>query len=337
MDRSGKIIIKPQFDEARTFSEGLAHVGIKGKPREYVSKGNFWIHYWRRFCINKEGKVVIKIPDRYKIEDFREGLAVVWVPAEHGLYKYGFMDKRGVMVIKPRFAYAVSFTDGLAMVRTGAKIVKKKTDPFSAAAEESAPPWHWTGGKRCFINRCGDIVIEIPSDSYSSFSEGLAKIERSGKYGFINRNGDLVIQPMLEAASYFSEGLVSVKIKGKRGFIDRTGSVVIQPQFDSAWGFREGLAAVKIGGKTGYLDKTGKIVIKPGFDHASAFSEGLAVVRTGGRYGYIDNSGEMVIKPQFDEAGYFNSGLARVGIGKPNNFRYGYIDKTGKYIWKPTK
>ena len=60
IDKSGKVVIEPQFDSADDFSEGLAKVKKDGK----------------RGYIDKIGKVVIE-PQFDEVWDFSEGLATV--------------------------------------------------------------------------------------------------------------------------------------------------------------------------------------------------------------------------------------------------------------------
>jgi hypothetical protein len=97
IDKTGKTVIEPDFDDADSFSEGLASVEIEGK----------------RGYIDKTGKVVIKPEFKYA-NSFSEGLAAVRVDR-----LCGFIDKTGKMVINPAFTNAQSFKRGLAEVRHG--------------------------------------------------------------------------------------------------------------------------------------------------------------------------------------------------------------------------
>lgn len=281
IDKTGKIVIQPQFDSAWWFSEGLAVVGNMGKERmDYA------------YIIDKTGKVVIKADKNmwFAPLGFHEGLATVYDRDDD---KQGYINKEGKIVINPQFDGSFGFSEGLCAVNTGSK--------------------------------------------------------NKGECGFIDKNGDFVIAQQFDSARGFSEGLAAVQIDDKWGFIDKTGKIVIKPQFDDVnitHGFSEGLAGVKIGDKWGFIDKTGKIVIKPQFEegmfHSAAFSEGLCVVKIKDQYGYIDKTGKIVIKPQFTMAGHFTEGIADVCLGSSNifdtdNIKFGYIDKTGKYIWEPTK
>ncbi|HEY9873583.1 MAG TPA: WG repeat-containing protein, partial [Candidatus Obscuribacterales bacterium] len=90
IDKSGQVVIKPQFDDAWNFHEELAAIKI----------GNKWGY------IDKSGQVVIK-PQFDGAWEFHEGLAPIKVRN-----KVGYIDKTGQVVIKPKFDNAFSFNEG---------------------------------------------------------------------------------------------------------------------------------------------------------------------------------------------------------------------------------
>jgi len=216
------------------------------------------------------------------------------------------------------------------------------------------------------ILTCGGLQAQPGSDQEEQSAQvngstPLFPIEKDGKYGYIDKAGNIVINLQFDYAGLFCDGLAVVSIGSKYGYIDKTGKVVMEPQFSGTWDFSEGLAKVQIGdektGKYGYVDKTGKVVIEPQFDMAQAFSEGLAAVRIGdkktGKWAYIDSTGKIVIEPLFGLAFAFSEGLARVKIviepeqpggvifsgpfaqmssGSPGKARWSYIDKTGTTV-----
>jgi hypothetical protein len=197
--------------------------------------------------------------------------------------KYGYIDKKGRIVINPQFDLALEFSEGLARVRVE------------------------IGGKQGYIDKSGKIVINPQFDLADEFSQGLAPVlvQLGDKWGYIDKKGKMIIDPQFDDVGLrgFSEGLAPVKIDGKWGYIDKKGRVVIKPQFDWAWWFSEGMAEVEIDDKWGYIDNTGNIVVNPQFDGAYAFSEGLARVYIGGKtflgteggtWGYIDKTGKYV-------------------------------------------
>ncbi|WP_319586122.1 WG repeat-containing protein [uncultured Desulfobulbus sp.] len=100
IDRTGKMVIPPQFRESRRFSEGLAAVMPLYK-RGKLSKFGY---------INKSGKWVIK-PEYDDAFEFHEGLAAVCISK-----RWGFIDKTGKMVVEPKYDIAGSFSEGRAPV-----------------------------------------------------------------------------------------------------------------------------------------------------------------------------------------------------------------------------
>ena len=336
IDRTGKIVIEPQFRGANNFSEGLAVVA--------VSNPDYKLGY-----IDEIGKIIIE-PKFDAARDFSEGLAAVGIGTFElhggGEHKWGFIDKSGKMVIEPRFEAARDFSEGLAAVRDDK-------------------------GKWGFIDKTGKLVIPYKFDQAYEFSEGLANV-RLKKWGYIDHTGKFVIKPKYTFAAEFSEGLAVGKTGGnlitgemynddssdentpeKWMYIDKKGKTILKlaDNTDSASNFSEGLATVEILKKdeilyNGYIDKSGKFVIEPNFSGAEDFSDGVAKVITDGGFGFIDKTGKLIFKCKYPTecamVGDFRSGLASIQIGGEapwKNFReakYGYINKTGKYIWQPT-
>ena len=327
INRSGEVIIKPQFDSAEPFAEGLALVRYPPRKRPLKPGEKTAELTEGRGFIDHTGKVIIELDNPLHLngESFSEGLTKYWTWDPGKGNRYGYIDTTGKVVIKARFTAAYSFVDGLAAV---------------------CIEWQKCG----FINKAGDFVIEPKYRVTDSFREGLALA--GFEYlliGFVNKNGEMVIEPQFGnlMGTGFSEGLSVVAYQwGKYGYINTEGAIVIPMQFEMAQPFSDGLAAVRVDSKWGYIDKTGKFVIEPQFKGAGPFSEGLAPVgnvdfRSATRSddeeataatGFIDKQGKMVFSLPFDTATGFVNGIARVGV----DVKSGYIDKTGKYIWPPS-
>ncbi len=315
IDKTGQVVIQPQFDEANLFSEGLTAVRI----------GSKWGY------INQTGQVIIQ-PQFDSAGKFSEGLLAVEIGD-----KWGYIDKTGQVVIQPQFDSADAFSEGLAAVlisdkrgyinKIGQMVIQPQFDSADEFSEGLAAVG--ISDKRGYIDKRGEEVIPAQFDEAWQFSEGLAKIKIDDKWGYIDKTGQVVIQPQFTLIARFSEGLASVKIGDKFGYIDKTGREVIQPQFDCTFSFHEGLATVLLNKKWGYIHKRGEVVIQPQFEDTGRFAEGLAVVKISKQYGYIDQTGKIIIQPLFDIANEFSEGIAGVGFGK----KWRYIDKTGKFIY----
>ncbi len=317
IDQTGRVVIKPQFDNAFDFQDGLARVTEHGKV----------------VFINPTGKVVLR-PEFQIVEDFSEGLAAVnngqkrdphiGLVIEPG--RWGYIDKTGQLAIPMTLTHAEAFSEGLAATELNNR----------------------TG----FIDRTGKMLFEVPLDVTMDFHEGVVAVLFKGGVTYFNNRGEKLDTPPLDPGpSYhsFAEGLATIETKGKSGYIDKTGKLVIPAEFIDADDFSEGLAAVQMpveetwcplneagsrygsSKRFGYIDKTGKVIIRPQFDYAGPFKEGFASVSKCSKAGFIDRTGKFVIPLQFDSAFSFRGGLAQVGHGVGQDFTY--IDKAGRIVW----
>ncbi|MBW1808890.1 MAG: WG repeat-containing protein [Deltaproteobacteria bacterium] len=185
-------------------------------------------------------------------------------PADVPLYalnKYGYIDKSGKMIIKPKFDQAGSFIKGFANVKLGAleKAINKKgqligkpktrVEPKAVAAvsEPSKIKPIKVGQHFGYQDDSGMIVIDPLYDRAGPFENGLALVAIGGQSGYINVKGETLGGVLWEEVHPFIEDLARVKRDGKYGYIDKSGKLVIEPQFSQAADFSQGLAAVKIG------------------------------------------------------------------------------------------
>lgn len=328
IDSSGKIVIRPQFDEVWGFSEGLAPVRVSDK--------------WG--FIDKTGTIVIA-PQFFSVMSFREGLALVGAffksgPINDVVGNYGYIDHTGRFAIAPQFGVAFDFSNGLARIQT-------------------------EDYKNGYIDKSGKVVFWEQRLS-EDFSDNLALFTTHGnmpdsRTGYLDLTGHEAIAPTFDGGHPFSEGLACVSQNNRFGFIDTKGNVAIPFRFDNCRSFSEGLAAVAIDDKWGYIDKTGKLVIEVRFAEAKEFSDGIAIVRAlsasdkprpkrqykpgdiitsvmSGKFGAIDRNGRTILPMKFVQLGAFSDGLAWVNLGKDyivhgNPDRWGYINKAGKFVW----
>lgn len=121
IDKTGKVIIKPQFADAKQFSDGFAAISVEVKERGH--NRNKWGY------VDKTGKMVIQPQFADNPGDFTEGLALVSIEIPESKQRqliaegiddsnkrYGFIDKKGKFVIEPKFEQAEGFKYGLARV-----------------------------------------------------------------------------------------------------------------------------------------------------------------------------------------------------------------------------
>lgn len=299
MDKSGNVVISPQYDNGGAFREGLATVRLN----------DVW------GFIDQSGQIVIS-PRYQETGGFFDGLAAVKL---NGMW--GFINPKGEVQIGLQFDNASRFYDGISSVtvndkfglinKKGEYIVKPMYEDARAPRDGVIPVRH--NGKWGYICSNGQMLIKPQFDSvYQSFVEGLSCAGINGKVGYIDKTGKYVIQPQYTTGSRFNDGIAGVCSDDTCHFINVKGQSISSNYNDMGTGFSEGMARVKVNNEWGYINKEGKMVIKPIFDSAQEFSNGLARVLTNSliqkevsledkddhdlkwRWSYIDTAGNVV-------------------------------------------
>lgn len=206
--------------------------------------------------------------------------------------KYGYVDKTGKFVIKPKYENAMAFQEDMARVGNGSLYG--------------------------FVNESGKEVIPIKYRTASNFNYGYAAVKDvNGKSYFIDKQGNKLGNTDYRNCQTFSEGLAAVSdSKGQFGYINNTGATVIPNQFASAGTFSAGRAVVgkKVGNamKYAYVKKDGTMLTDFIYDDAQSFQVGLARIKSNGKYGLIDMTGSPITVCQYDYITEFrNDGYAR--------------------------
>jgi hypothetical protein len=260
--------------------------------------------------IDTNGKWIIKPSNKFSNKyQFSEGCAAVCTGFfEPVTTKWGYINPKGVFIIKPQFDNASPFSEGMAAVKMNNK---------------------WG-----YINKSGELVIDYKFDNAFSFRNGCATIQKDGLWGLIDKMGKVVIALNSETSFHFKTdtSLSLFKQNGLYGFINKAGVIVLSPRYKYATGFSDGLSAVSDGPETVFINKLGDTVISNRFFYTEGFKEGIAAVQFSDmRYKYIDTKGTDFLKRTWDYAGNFSAGLAIVTV----NGRYGIINREGQFIIMP--
>jgi hypothetical protein len=272
IDSSGKYVINPQFDYAEDFSEGVAavcypseefqcgYIDTTGKlltPTDITSpdyqtqarEGFFTACHGSMDNCQYSYTKIDGTPANFgyfsSAEPFSEGLAAVLQPVGDE-YLWGFIDKKGDMVVKPMFPWVGRFSSGLAPACVGISTENCRIG---------------------FINSSGTFVInpqyeylpfydnELNWGDYpeNGFFQGLARVMVNKKIGYIDSTGKMVIKPQFAYGGNFVNGLARVTVNGKMGFINKKGELVVPAIYESAYNFYQGRAAVQVDGKWGFI------------------------------------------------------------------------------------
>lgn len=246
IDKSGNMIIEPQFDEVEVdvrnrcaFNNGMAIVCLNDA-------------YW---LVDTKGR---------KIYPFESSL-LTFDKIKGDLIKYGNYRQCGILNEKTGEFSDPEFED-----------IKLYGDKLFAKEK---------GGLWGCIDDDGNYIIEPKFNDLGEIGKnGLIPasiaIEDTVKYGYINLDCEFIIKPRYDNAKSFGDSeYAPVQINKLWGYIDTNGKKRVSPRFDDALPFSCGLAAVKENGKYGYMDDSNEIVIKCQFDNAYPFKDdGYATV-----------------------------------------------------------
>jgi hypothetical protein len=155
IDTTGKVVIEPQFDEAKEFSEGLAAVNIDG----------------RIGFIDTTGEYVIR-PTYAFAQKFQDGHCFVGRASDTYEPIWGVVNKSGLLTVNFMYETAAGFEFGIGVVSLEGEYFfidpfgNKVIDKTYTYADEFKNGLAWasdkTEGRHGFINPAGELVIEIP-------------------------------------------------------------------------------------------------------------------------------------------------------------------------------
>ncbi|MEI7480733.1 MAG: WG repeat-containing protein [Elusimicrobiota bacterium] len=298
-DKAKKVIIRPRFNFAWPFREGLAMV-ISGGRYNYIGTA---------------GKLISPISYQAAGE-FSEGLAPVKLKGA-----WGYIDKTGRTVIPFEYESAMQVSEGLSGAKkdgrwgvldiTSKRFTPTKYDEIFQFSQGLARVK--TGGLYGYIYKTGVEAIPPVYEEAFSFQDGFASARLRVQYGFISLETKSFKAKEFFNIGPYTEGLAHAErqldASGRCGYIDTEGLEKIPFSYFMCASFSEGLAPVlkpRSGNickgtvtkacdlqktKWGFIDKTGKEVIPFKYDQVSGFKNGAAKAVFEGKVFYIDNTG----------------------------------------------
>lgn len=230
IDKTGKMVIAPQYDYTGEFSDGMCWVTTE-------KSGN------KIGFINTKGELVVPCqyewPSERQPTDFHEGLCAVMVDDVHE--DFGFIDKTGKRAFPGVYSYESNFSEGLA------------------AVTELLPDGSTQSG---YIDKTGKMVIKMDHRG-GDFHGGIAKVmDDPNPIYFIDKTGKKVFEldKQYKNVDHYGDGAWLVWDGEHMGYIDCTGKIIVPCKYYAYNPFSEGLAALqdKQNGKWGFVDKEGK-------------------------------------------------------------------------------
>lgn len=249
--------------------------------------------------------------------------------------KYGFLNKKGDIVIKPQFEDAKGFYDGLAPVKSGGNFDDK-----------------WG-----YIDINGNYVIDEKFSFAGLFSDGYAissiiefsKMDEDGGFGIsinpfiINRKGYIVGEPLNPAytpMSMFEEGVTIMKGQfmgidlGTYKYLDTLGNIYPDFELNEIKEYSNGYSPLKTQENKWVFVNKDLIIVSEEYEDARIFSDGYAAVKKNNKWGYVDTSFKVKIPFRYDDCRSFHNGLAKFKMKNMASIIEGYINKQGDVVWQ---
>src|SRR5260370_4937845 len=159
----GHFVIEPKYFSARDFHEGFAWVMTR-KPRFPLGHGEYCVALFAKMTfIDKSGREILRPFDARLVKNFSEGLAAL--ATSHG---FGYISTKGEWAIKPQFAEAGNFSEGLAAVTR---------QRLQQDAKVKHPKFTYPGGG--YIDKNGTLAIPFQYYGGTDFRSGHACVKET--------------------------------------------------------------------------------------------------------------------------------------------------------------
>ena len=224
-------------------------------------------------------------------------------------FKWGFVDAKGAVKIKPTYEFENNFSNELALV-----------------ANED-----FVG----YINKKGEQVIDFIYDDGGDFIEGVAVVTKGDNVALINKLGNRVLDFDYSYISDAKDGVVLARRKtdGKYIYFNVIGDKLFEgKEFEYAEVYNGYFAIVGNGEHFGVIDINGKVVLT--VDNLKIISDiksRFRVKNNSSKFGLISLADQDTIIPfEFDDIGKYSEGKYAVFL----NDKYGYYREDGSIATK---
>jgi hypothetical protein len=178
------MLIQPYYEQAQSFVKDGQHILARVKYK------GLW------GLIDQTGRFVLAPQYEYMTDCQYDR---VGIKMENG---YGFINKKGEVVIKPVFKKVKGFNQGLA-------------------------PAQADNGLWGFISIHGKWIIQPAyADADSAVDNNRFPVKTGQYWGYIEKAGQTIVAPVYEQASAFSSGLARIYKKGIWGYLTLQGQII---------------------------------------------------------------------------------------------------------------
>jgi hypothetical protein len=333
VDDAGKFVIKPQFEEALPFQNGVARVRLNTQ--------------WR--TINEKGKFLSK--NAYsEIREFKNGIALVGQKEPDSQRTLlGLLTERGSEILMPQYTYITpepNYT--LFIVGKAGPLHKDGTSKVDFGVVnnegETIIPIQFLAVRhfnfRVFtvknetlqwqaFDAIGKPIFPGLYADMKDFDEDLATVKVSGKWGILTRAGELVVKANYRDIikktknNYELMGFTQWKV------FNQKKEIVLSMEYEDVQPVHQSLYSYQLEGKKGLLNEKGEKISEPQFEQIFSFSKDMAVVKNGPTYGVIYTKGTVILPAKFQS---IVIDTATSLIRAKDSGKWGVYNKAGKIV-----
>lgn len=215
IDRYGELVISPQYDRIRLWSNYYE-----------LTKDD------RITLRNELGGIILKLTEGYQ-EVSGYGDEYFVIKKEN---RWGFVDRQGRLRISNRYDLARPFNENLAPIKLREKwgfIDKSEEIRIQPYYDDVTPFQHGRSivsldNQYGLVNESGDEVLELIWESIRRLSTGNYLVrDKSGRFGLVDANGSFIFRPSFDQIKDFGDRVLVSK-NGVSGILDYSGHPIFK-------------------------------------------------------------------------------------------------------------
>lgn len=295
VDQMGLTILPPTYEEIYELSDSAVGYCIYGKCG------------FLDYCFDS-----LISNDYHDVGKFKNSLALVYDSS----FKIGLINKKGKLLINPKYDYAEIMKYGLVKLKVGSKfdLFKYKDDSIYKI---SINEYDFIGKlneerlfvaknkKSGFLDTSGKVVVPIKYSFKESdltnkylnynFHGGFAKVFNKTGYGFINKTGEKVVPFIYQDAVIANDSVVGLKKGTTWSYYDISKKSKIHNNFTHIKPFQKNLGIGKEGKILKVINREGIALIEEVWEDVELVASKYFIVKKFGKVGLADLNGNYLL------------------------------------------
>lgn len=256
--------------------------------------------------------------------------------------KSGFLNKKGIEVLPPKYDLVNKFKNDIAIVGIKAYEYYYKYGLINMKGNEITPIKYKSiydtengyfqvclDDKCGLANRQGKEIIPIQYSGVSSPRYGFFIVRIGEKYGIVTQSNKEIVPCKFDDIFIETDNIITVKLDNKFGLYNGKGRELFAPIYTSlSYDKNVEKVRIDIDGKTNYYDLDSKASNSVKYDYIGAFYKGVASIELKGKKGFVDENFNETVPPIYDEITFIKEDLHIVKL----NGKYGIISDKGTVV-----